>query len=174
MKNLGNGKTLKNNKVYFGNTRVVKPDPVTVIFTRFNINENNCWIWTGSVHRDGYAKHDIKGKTVQVHRFLYETFYGPIKKGLLYCHKCDVKLCINPAHAFIGTHQDNATDMVQKGRSMIGEKNNRSKLKTNDIIEIKKMNKSGIKGIEIAKKFNVSKHAIYRIINGLYWKHVKE
>jgi len=37
-------------------------------------------------------------------------------KGKDVCHTCDVRLCCNPAHLFIGTRSDNVADCVAKGR----------------------------------------------------------
>lgn len=170
MRDLGNGKIVIDNKVWFGQTRVVKPDPITAIFTRFTIDKNDCWIWNGAVHRDGYAKYDIMGKTKSVHRFLYETFFGPIAKGLNYCHTCDVKLCINPAHAFIGTHQDNSNDMKKKGRSLAGERNHKAKVTSDDVLKIRELREKGSTYESIGKVFGLTKSGVYSICKKRIWK----
>ncbi len=64
-------------------------------------------------------------------RVAWELLNGPIPKGMLVCHKCDNRPCINIDHLFLGTHKDNAKDMIQKGRGLkgrpyVGKKNGRS------------------------------------------------
>lgn len=49
----------------------------------------------------------------------WELVNGPIPDGKLVCHKCDNKLCCNPAHFFIGSCKDNTQDMLSKGRHYV-------------------------------------------------------
>ena len=76
----------------------------------------DCWLWQGFVAINGYGTKAYRGKTVRVHRLMYELCNGPIPDGMLVCHSCDVRLCCNPAHLWLGDKRDNAMDVVIKGR----------------------------------------------------------
>jgi hypothetical protein len=82
----------------------------------------DCWLWTGATYRNGYGNiwdYD-RGRKVLAHRVAYELANGEIPEGLLVCHICDVRLCVTPAHLWVGTHGDNLSDMAMKGRSTKG------------------------------------------------------
>ena len=91
------------------------------VFKRFaskiRDGENGCMIWTASTRgKNGYGCFKVNGKTISAHRFAWIVAYGEIPDGKLICHKCDNKLCVNPAHLFLGTYRDNFMDGVGKGR----------------------------------------------------------
>lgn len=77
---------------------------------------SGCWIWLGSVGAGRYGRIMVRGKRKQAHRVAYEAFKGLIPKGLCACHRCDVSLCVNPDHLFLGTQADNVRDCLAKGR----------------------------------------------------------
>lgn len=85
------------------------------LLARITKQDNGCWIWQGAC-RSGYGAIRVGAKVCQTHRLSYTLFKGNIPDGLLVCHTCDTKKCINPEHLFVGTHKDNMADCVNKGR----------------------------------------------------------
>lgn len=91
-------------------------------WSKVNNIEGGCWEWTAAFREPGYGAFKFKGKTVDAHRVSYELSFGSIPVGLLVCHECDNRKCVNPDHLFLGTHQDNYDDAISKGRVVKMEK----------------------------------------------------
>ena len=115
------------------------------------------------------------GKSIRVHRLSFEIINGQITKGLLVCHKCDNRKCVNPSHLFLGTHKDNMQDCIKKNRIANGNKQHLSKLSPENIINIRKEYIPFLNSAQkIAKKYNVSKRTILCIIRNKTWKHIQD
>jgi hypothetical protein len=121
-----------------------------------------CWLWIACTNSDGYGHIKVNGNQVRAHRLSYELSNGDIPDGLGVLHKCDVRSCVNPEHLFIGTQQDNVTDMLKKGRANYPTENNhgRSKLTKENVYQIRKRLERGHTQYEIAKSFGVTRSNI--------------
>lgn len=79
----------------------------------------DCWTWTGAKIKDGYGGIKVDGKMVRAHRFSWALHFGEIPEGMMVCHKCDNRLCVNPDHLFLAPNDANVADMVEKGRNLL-------------------------------------------------------
>lgn len=80
-------------------------------------HRDGCWIWPGALTKDGYGYMRVGPVSRSTHRVAYEAVNGPIPRGMVVRHRCDVRACCNPAHLQVGTHEDNNADIVARGRS---------------------------------------------------------
>ncbi len=158
--------------------RVTKHGSPFVVKNRQNIKievkeENGCLICIShKKDRNGYPNLTKNGKHYLVHRFIFEQMFGEIQKGLVVRHKCDNPACINPEHLELGTFLDNMNDRIIRGRTAKGERSGLSKLKENEVIEIKKMIADGKRICDISKKFNTTASNVCDIKYSRSWKHI--
>jgi hypothetical protein len=80
---------------------------------------SGCHLWQGTCNRGGYALITLHGKRHLGHRLAWTVKFGPIPPGLVLCHRCDERRCINPDHHFVDTQKANMEDMKQKRRARI-------------------------------------------------------
>ena len=87
-----------------------------------------CWEWTGVVAPTGYGiahlREDGVSTRMGAHRLSYVLHEGDIARGLVVRHTCHNRLCCNPSHLLVGTHQDNANDRVRAGNKGIHRDSN--------------------------------------------------
>jgi hypothetical protein len=146
------------------------PVPAVDRFTaKYSIDPTTgCWVWLANTSKDGYGKFKIKDKTIRAHRASYELFVcDPGKAQVL--HRCDNRLCVNPKHLFLGTHQDNMDDMVSKKRQARLDTHGRALLTKEDVRAIHLLNRQGISYDKLAKKYSVHKSTVALIVQGKHW-----
>lgn len=145
-------------------------DPVvrSHFWERIRVDESTgCWNWTGAKSKAGYGSVGIGFRVFNAHRVAFEFSTGKSADGLFVCHRCDNRACINPAHLFLGTPEDNATDMAEKGRV------NTQKLTAENVREIRAIYaRGGITQKELAKQFGMGQSQIARIVLRQTWRFV--
>ena len=84
---------------------------------------DECWLWKASTVTTGRPYIRVGGRVtnpesrqVNVARWMYDTHIRESDPNLDICHTCDNPLCVNPAHLFEGTNQQNVDDKMAKGR----------------------------------------------------------
>ena len=121
----------------------------------------------GSFSKDGYPR--------GAHRLAWELAYGEsIPDGIEVCHTCDNPICVRPEHLFLGTHADNAADMVAKGRGvsprLSGESNPAAKLTEEQVQRIRTLYVFGqVTQRDVAEQFGISQQQVSNIVNGKKW-----
>jgi len=132
--------------------------------------ETGCWEFTGGRTGSGYGAIYVgNGKCRSAHVVSYEITKGNIPKGMIVCHTCDNKICCNPDHLFLGTHQDNKDDEIAKGRHIRGERQGNHKLTESNVHVVREMIERGYTLASIGRKFNVTSEAIRLIKSGANW-----
>ena len=129
---------------------------------------DGCWLWLAACGSNGYGRFDhVEGSS---HRVAWTLTNGPIPKRRWVLHHCDVRLCVNPAHLFLGTREDNAQDSVNKGRQAKGEAQGSSKLTEEEVLEIREEYAPGdMLQQQLADAYGVSPSQIHKIVHREYW-----
>lgn len=137
---------------------------------------NECWLWKGTQRGNGYGCVGYQNQLIDAHRLSFEIHKGPIPDGLLVCHECDTRLCVNPKHLFLGDYGANYDDAKSKDRHTRGERSANSKLCNADIVAMRSMYKARVWGLTVpalAMQFGVGESTIHRIGQGKAWTHIK-
>ncbi len=129
-----------------------------------------CWIWLGKRHpRSGHGIATIgHNRRTYAHRvsFALTTGNWPTLNVL---HSCDNPPCCNPAHLREGTQADNVRDMVERGRSLKGDRQPNARLTTESATAILH---SPLNARQLAAIYGVSQTCVYDIRARRRWGHL--
>lgn len=157
--------------------------------------EEACWNWKQA---KTYGEYYLGTHKERTHRLAYNLSTGQdIPDGMEVCHTCDNPACCNPAHLFIGTHQENCQDRDRKkrGRRGVGRRkglvddpiptkkptgirngsrNGQAKLTEDDVRAIRTVYATGTTTQRrLAKQYGVHPSLIGFIVRREYWQHVE-
>lgn len=144
---------------------------------------DGCWHWSGGVFQaSGYGAFRLHGKAVGAHVASLTLLGGLAPNGRSCLHRCDVKLCVNPAHLYFGTQRENVNDMVERGRQCCGLRRSQSilsspklgrrKLTEAQVLAIVKQARAGLSHPIIANRYKISSSNVSKIMNGEAWSSV--
>lgn len=146
-------------------------------YTRAGADE--CWIWhgAGAKWEDPQMSVPIVG-VVPAARIAWALHHQQDPGPMFVCHTCDNRLCVNPAHLFLGTAQDNTDDMMAKGRhrtaSPKGEASGRAKLTEDDVRSIRhRYATRQATQKAMAAEYGLSIRQVWMIVSGRSWSHVR-
>ena len=143
---------------------------------------DECWLWKGWQDRKGYgmlevgSKRDGTRRRVSAHRLSYELNVGPIPASMSVCHRCDMPLCCNPAHLWLGTHVENMADRDAKERTRsgspftAGHTYQTRKLTSEMVAAIRARLAQGEKEVALAREFGVSETTMWRVARYKAWR----
>ena len=138
----------------------------------YSIPEPNsgCLLWNGNRAWNGYGMLGYGNRDWMAHRAAWTCVHGPIPRGKIICHRCDVRTYINPAHLFLGTHADNMADMCAKWRrANPAGSPSRPKLDEATVLAVRRA-----KGpqAQVAAKFGISQTQVSRVKLRRCWRRI--
>lgn len=131
-------------------------------------------ILTQSKTKKGYLTVYLVNKHVPVHRAVAITFISnPLNKPQVN-HIDGDKENNDISNLEWATASENIKHSHRIGLSSArkGEINNKSKLKSNDVLKIRQLSLSGLSQYKIAKLFNIDRSNVGSIVNRKTWKHI--
>ena len=121
-------------------TDIAWPTLAERLWSRISEMPSGCWEWQGYRRPEGYGQIGLGGRSAGItstHRAAWLITHGGIPEGRVVRHRCDNPPCCNPDHLELGTHQDNANDAVERGRTAAGFRLPQTRLSDNQVRDIR-------------------------------------
>lgn len=152
------------------------------LFTHIKVDPaTGCWNWQSTRHKTGYGHFTIvwqradgtrQKRAEYAHRIMYRVTHGEPPADRMVRHSCDNRLCVNPDHLSLGTHQDNMQDAVDRGRTARGERNAMARLTVDRVREIRRRVAGGESMLGLSRELGISFTCVFDVCHRLTWKWV--
>lgn len=167
-----------------------------------------CWEWAGYRDDEGYGVFysstagGARRNSMPAHRAAFFIAFGVLPGPIKVRHKCDNRPCVRPDHLVLGTQAENMRDMVERGRSLRGDRHpsrryphrlargaahwthrrpelvargprtNRTPLTPESVLQIRVERAAGASLTALGKKFGVDRSTIHNVVARKTWGHV--
>lgn len=134
--------------------------------------DDACWNWMAADIGNGYGTFaETPYKRTLAHRMAWRLKHGELlPDGMDLCHKCDNRLCCNPAHLFVGTRADNLRDCREKKRHTYGEKSPHAKLTERNVHWMREWRSAGWPLRLLAAVLQIDPSTASEICAGKKWR----
>ena len=107
-----------------------------------------------------------------IHRLVLEAFVGPRPPGLVGCHNDGDRTNNRLANLRWDTYKANEADKVLHGTLVRGSAAGRSKLREDQVLEIRRQKTEGVPILRFAAEYSVTHQAIRAIVQRKTWRHL--
>ncbi len=119
-----------------------------------------CWNWDSPRYGSGYVNITEDGRTVGVHRYMWEKMRGPIPDHLVLDHLCRNPHCVNPNHLEpVEVHENTRRGL-------------KTKIDRHTAAQIKLMLRTNPSPSAVARRIGVTTSIVKNIKQGLAWRDV--
>jgi len=143
----------------------MQQDEIKAAFSRLKkriSKRGECWIWQGAIDTNGYGCIRVGDKVISTHRLAYLAVHGPIPRGKVVRHSCDVTDCCCPKHVLCGDHEDNVQDQRDRNRFKP-----RRVLTDAERATVAEMRHAGSTKRQIAEALHINWNAVSRALDDL-------
>lgn len=126
----------------------------------------------GGYPRTGLTSDEGRKVTVHVHVLLMLAFVGPRPKGMHVCHRDGNGANCALDNLRYDTPAANVQDAIDHGTYAYGERIAQHVLVEADVLEILPLLEAKETYVSIAKRYGVSRDAIFALASGRTWKHI--
>lgn len=171
-------KTANHERKWIAGHRPVGRNP-DEFWSRTRPVSTGCLEWADRTGPKGYGVVSWEGKTWIASRLAWTLTFGPIPDGAHVLHHCDNPPCVNAPGGclYLGDHDRNMADKVERGRQIDGERHGRAKLSAAQVTEIRRRyifpsyeGAHDSNARALAKEFGVDRTVIQRLAKNQLWR----